>query len=213
MIKKLLKSIVYQNPLRVFLKKLRHQKNQENELRKWEKAGKSASPPHLAKQKIILEYSQKYELKQLIETGTYFGDMVEAMKKEFDRIYSIELSMELFEKARDRFRNEKNVEIVQGDSAIVLANLVPKLQQPTLFWLDGHYFGGLTAKGDTNTPIMDEIIHIMKASDFHHIILIDDARAFGVNPDYPDLEQLEAFVRSKRVKIKLQVKHDVIRIT
>jgi hypothetical protein len=43
--------------------------------------------------------------------------------------------------------------------------------------------------------------------------LIDDARYFGVNPDYPTLPQLADFVRARRDDVEIRVKHDIIRIT
>ena len=62
----------------------------------------------------IQEYQDKYQYKILVETGTYLGDMVEAQKKRFRKIYSIELGIDLFDKATKRFKNDKNVTIVQG---------------------------------------------------------------------------------------------------
>ena len=76
---------------------------QKIELMLWEKRGRSALPPHIIKQGVIRSFAEKYGLRILVETGTYYGDMVEAMKHCFDRIYSIELSGELFERATKRF--------------------------------------------------------------------------------------------------------------
>ena len=47
-------------------------------------------PPHVVKQRVLREYAERYELKVFVETGTYRGDMVQAMKPLFDKIYSIE---------------------------------------------------------------------------------------------------------------------------
>jgi hypothetical protein len=49
-------------------------------------------PPHIVKQQTLRSYSKKFGLNILVETGTLHGDMVEAMKKDFERIYSIELN-------------------------------------------------------------------------------------------------------------------------
>ena len=43
------------------------------------------------------EYGEKFGLKALVETGTYYGEMVAATKHYFDRIYSIELDAVLAE--------------------------------------------------------------------------------------------------------------------
>jgi len=88
-----------------------------------------------------------------------------------------------------------------------------RLQQPALFWLDGHYSGEVTAKGDKNTPIYEELTHIWNAPDLGHVILIDDARCFGREAGYPSLEELFAFIRSKKSNVEIAVQNDSIRIT
>ena len=45
--------------------------------------------------------------------------MVEEMKAFFDRIYSIELSEDLYQKAKKRFRGVKHINLIYGDSAHV----------------------------------------------------------------------------------------------
>jgi 16S rRNA A1518/A1519 N6-dimethyltransferase RsmA/KsgA/DIM1 with predicted DNA glycosylase/AP lyase activity len=70
-------------------------------------------PPHLAKQNAIAAYHEKYGHSVLVETGTYLGDMVEAQKRRFKKIISIELGVELCKKAQKRFREDKNVTFVQ----------------------------------------------------------------------------------------------------
>jgi hypothetical protein len=165
------------------------------------------------KQQALIEYARLYDLKILVESGTYYGDMVNAMMGEFDRVYSIELSPKLFEKARRRFRHAPNVELIQGDSGEVMAGLVDSLTEATLFWLDGHYSGDDTAKGVLETPIYEELRHILDAPKIGHVVLIDDARLFGTDPAYPTLEELRAFVHERRPDLELVARNDSIRIT
>lgn len=179
----------------------------------WEKNGKPNPPPHVVKQMVLRKYANAYGLKILVETGTYLGDMVEAMKLDFDKIYSIELSETLYEQAVLRFKGASNIELIQGDSGIELERLMGRLNQPTLFWLDGHYSGGTTAKGEKETPIFKEIQHIFKASDANHVIIIDDARCFGQLPDYPTIEELEQVIWSNDVTLNITIQDDSIRIT
>ena len=98
-----------------------------------------------------------------METGTYYGDMIAAMMPQFDAIYSIELSDELYDRARRRFRGSDKVTLIHGDSAVELAAIVRGLDRPALFWLDGHYSGGETAKGATETPVLAELEQILGA--------------------------------------------------
>lgn len=154
-----------------------------------------------------------FGLKIPVETGTYYGDMVEAVRKNFDRIYSIELSDELYEKAKKRFKREKHIELIHGNSSIELRNVINKINQPALFWLDAHYSGGVTARGDKDTPVYKELDCILNATDKGHVIIIDYARCFGADPAYPRIEELSDFIRSKRPDAKIVVQYDSIRIT
>jgi len=139
--------------LRNIYKKHRKIRKMKREVERWEKDGRPNPPPHLIKQRELLYYAQKYVLKTFIETGTFKGDMVEAMKDKFDKVVSIELSEQLFNRANEKFSNTSNVALICGDSGVELKNIMPQLKAPALFWLDGHYSGGSTAKGDMETPI------------------------------------------------------------
>ena len=100
-----LKQIVRGTPLYYPLRNCWHWMDQGRDLERWEASGRPAPPPHVVKQRVIKEYAEKYNLEILIETGTFRGDMVEAMKNVFDQIYSVELSHALFQAARRRFRS------------------------------------------------------------------------------------------------------------
>jgi len=192
---------------------LREQRRRRLELKQWERGGRPVPPPDIVKQKVLLAYASRYHLKILVETGTYLGDMVEAMKKSFDRIYSIELSEELHQKAKERFRFDGHVELIRGDSGKELQALVEKIESPALFWLDGHFSAGVTARGDKDTPIFDELNHILGSPEKRHVIVIDDARCFGTDPAYPTIEELIAFVRQRNNTVDVEVKDDTIRIS
>lgn len=101
-------------------------RNQKLELIQWERNGKTGPAPHLIKQRVIKDYADRFNLKVMIETGTYFGDMVEAMKNHFNQIYSIELSQKLYEKATKRFAGDESIKIISGDSGIELGKLMAK---------------------------------------------------------------------------------------
>ena len=178
----------------------------------WERRGRPVPPPHLVKQAIVRQYADAYGLRTLVETGTCFGDMVEAMRDHFDRIYSIELSPYLHAKCRRRFRKHGQIELIQGDSAVELPRLVARLAGPALFWLDGHYSAGYTAKGEQETPIIAELTCLLQTACRGHVLLIDDARCFGADPAYPTLEQVTALVRAHRDDLQVEVETDCIRI-
>lgn len=168
---------------------------------------------HLVKQDIIAHYQAKFNTPIMVETGTYLGDMVEAQKHRFSKVYSIELSNELFKKATDRFRNDKNITILEGDSGKVLHNLIGKIDKPALFWLDGHYSAGFTAKGEKECPIYEELDAILKDKESKHVLLIDDARLFVGKNDYPTIEELKSYIQSRIPSYKMELDFDVIRFT
>jgi len=182
-------------------------------MKEWERNGCPVPPPHVVKQRIIKEYQQRYKYSTFIETGTYLGDMVEAQKSSFKKLISIELSSELYLKARNRFKNDSNVLIVQGDSGKQLPEILRTLTEPAIFWLDGHYSEGKTAKGDKDCPIFEELDAILGHSIYAHVILIDDARYFVGKGDYPQVEALAEYILGKNQNYKMEVKHDIIRFT
>ncbi len=182
------------------------------EIIEWKKNGRPVPPPHIIKQQTIRDYASRFDLKVLIETGTFLGDMVEAMKGHFNEIYSIELGGELHEKAKIRFSGEDSIKLILGDSGVELENIVNILDQPALFWLDGHYSMGVTAQGDKDTPIYEELTHIFNSKEFDHVIIIDDARCFGTEPTYPSIEEIKDFIMSKRPRADIEIKDDSIRI-
>jgi len=206
MINKYLKQFVPQ----IVYTKLRRQLEYK-QLNEWKNNGRQIPPPHILKQITIIEYQKLYGYKVLIETGTFLGDMVEAQKKNFEKIISIELAPDLFEKALKRFKKDHNVIILQGDSGKVLPEILNEVNEPAIFWLDGHYSAGITAKGDKDCPIFEELEAILNSKTFNHIILIDDARFYNGNGDYPTIEKLTDYIRNKNDKYRMEVKDDIIR--
>ncbi|MBX3012077.1 MAG: hypothetical protein KF832_11250 [Caldilineaceae bacterium] len=182
------------------------------ELLKWELAGKPVPVPHLVKQKTVKAYAEQFSVRTLIETGTYLGTMIEATKSSFSRIFSIELDLELYERAQKRFAHLPHIVLFQGDSSDVLPKILAQIDSPSLFWLDAHYSGGITAKGSLDTPIMSELQQIFEHSLTGHVILIDDAREFMGQDGYPALQDLTDYVLSQSPNYVVSVLDDVIRI-
>lgn len=186
---------------------------QIKELKEWKSKGQPDPPPHIVKQKTLKSYAVQYNLKVLIETGTYFGDMVEAMKNVFDHIYSIEINRQLYDQAKKRFHKNLNIELIHGDSATELGKIVQIVNDEALFWLDGHYSAGITGMGTKRTPILGELKHILNSQNDGHVIIIDDARYFGSDESYPTIKEIKEFVYSKRPAMDFVIQNDSIRIT
>jgi hypothetical protein len=181
-------------------------------LKTWERAGRPIPPPQIYKHKVIKKYQADFQLHTLIETGTFLGDTIAATSKLFDQVYSIELSDELYKLAKKRFEKTGKITIKHGDSGDMIKEILDHITQPCLFWLDGHYSEGNTAKGQLNTPIIKELTHIFNNKIKGHVILIDDARCFNGTDDYPTIEYLTGFVKEFNPNLQLVVENDIIRI-
>ena len=176
-------------------------------------------PSYEFKRAEIDIYRKFYDLKVLVETGTFMGDTVDYFRDKFEHVYSVELSIELAEKSIKRFQSNSNVQIIHGDSGFVLKGLIEQINQPILFWLDGHYSSEFfvgeefirTAKGKTNTPIIDELEIILKHR-LKHVILIDDARLFVGEHDYPTINKLKEMIQEFNKNYTLSTKNDIIYI-
>lgn len=181
------------------------------EWRRWRR-GRLNHIPHYVKRDILRHYARMYRLGSFVETGTYFGDMVHALKGEFEQIQSIELDDFLFERAKRRFMSYPHISILHGNSGSMLPRALASVDRQTLFWLDAHYSGGITACGDLHSPILLELEHIFHHPIRGHVIVIDDARLFGPDSAYPTLEQLQHFIERQSPARKLEVMDDTIRI-
>lgn len=174
-------------------------------------------PSYEEKRAIIDFYRKKFKTKILVETGTFLGDTVSYFKDKFVHVYSIELSKELAEKAVKRFEGQSNITILQGDSGEVLNTLLTKFNEPVLFWLDGHYSSEFflngefikTARAEKDTPIEKEL-DLLLSSTSQHIILIDDARLFNGNGDYPSIKRIKNKTDSSKFPYQTFVEKDII---
>jgi hypothetical protein len=183
------------------------------EIIQWIRAGCTRNAPEPLKHMVLSAYRRRYGLFQFIETGTYFGETLAYMAHQKSvHATSIELNDAYYKAAEQRFGGYSNVTILHGDSGKLLPELVRQLQAPALFWLDGHYSGGETARANLETPISAELEAILQSTVKGHVILIDDARDFNGSHDYPHLDRLLETVRVSSI-YDIEVSTDIIRLT
>ena len=183
------------------------------EIYRWYKNAFSGFAPDLIKRRILTSYLRSRGLKTFVETGTFKGGMLaEVAADQTVQAISIELADHYYRNAQRRFAGYQNVTLLHGDSGRLLPEVVDKLQAPSLFWLDGHYSRGLTAKGALETPIRAELQAIFSSTITGHVILIDDVRCFDGSHDYPHLDELLAFIRNDG-RYKAEVSTDILRLT
>jgi hypothetical protein len=158
--------------------------------------------------------ARTFDIRYFVETGTFQGGSARWASSRFEKVWTIEINEPLFEMARRRLATRKNVEQHLGDSAKILASLVPLLDRPALFWLDAHWSGGNTGGELYPCPLREEIAAIDE-SPLEHVIAIDDMR-FCLNAEppfeagrWPDIGTLSALLRARHQDSYVAIHNDV----
>ena len=178
----------------------------------WKLRGEPRRIPHLLKQRTVLEYARRFGLTTLVETGTYYGEMIAAVTGKLEEIYSIELDSRLAKLAQQRFRLQPQVHVIEGDSQTVVPQLLPRLDRRCLWWLDAGYCGWVGAIGDPNR-LGSEFEVILADQRYDHIVLMDDADGINGEGDSPTLEELIASIERNYPNRQVEVARNIIRIT
>lgn len=178
----------------------------------WKVRGEPRRIPHLLKQRTVLEYARAYRLTTLVETGTYYGEMIAAVGKHFQRIYSIELDARLAKLAQQRFRANARVEIIEGDSQKVVPRLLQQINERCLWWLDAGYCGWIGELGNPNR-LGSELNSILSDRRFTHVVLMDDADGVNGEGGSPTLDELIGSIQSNYPDRQVEVVRNIIRIT
>jgi hypothetical protein len=176
----------------------------------WSLSGRPIPAPPIVKQHILKRYQDRFNLQTVVETGTFTGETVEALRGRTAHIISIELAPALHAGAAGRFAGATNVRLLQGDSSVLLPDLLQDLSGPVLFWLDGHYTGGETT-GAGQSPLLHEIRALLARAPGGDVILIDDARQLTGTGGSPSLDEVRAVIRRSRPHAEVTVADDIIR--
>jgi len=140
------------------------------------------------KHALLRDAARRHRLHVLVETGTHTGETAWALRREFDRIETIELEPTLARLARIRFRRTPSVTVHEGDSASVLPMLLASLDRPALFWLDAHPCTDRSAR-DAPVPLVAELDAIAAHPVEGHVVVVDDMRLMG-SDGFPPAEAL-----------------------
>lgn len=120
-----------------------------------------------------------------VETGIWRGDSLQyAIDAGFRRVIGIENDPSSIEFCKSRFGVDvAKIDLVQGDSALVLWDVIKNIDEPITFFLDSHWqmLEG-TEPGANPFPLLDELRQIARHKwAMHHKVIIDDWHIF-----YPD---------------------------
>ena len=147
------------------------------------------------------------------ESGGFEGDTIAVVKELFDRVVSVELAPTYAQGLRTRFLEEKNVEIVEGDSAATLEKMNAALRDSrVLYWLDAHWCDANAVDAAIHQcPLLRELRALGNLNE-HSAVVIDDARLFLAPPlaphevtDWPTWAQI-----SKLIEANSGSTHDVM---
>lgn len=183
----------------------------KKKLAAWENAGQRSPLPLEVKQRIILNLQEKHGLKTFVESGTSVGEMVEAVRWDFQEVYSLENDTDSYISKIRRFVGARNVFFLHGNNVALMRNLLPKLPPPCFFWLNAHFETREVDIEDVVTTLADEL-HAISQHEFksQDVILIDGADGFD-EQSIPSLSWVEDWA-SQHGFDTCEVEHGIIRI-
>ncbi|KKN49186.1 hypothetical protein LCGC14_0645270 [marine sediment metagenome] len=147
--------------------------------------------------KSVLRLKKIYNLNNFIETGTLAGKSAIWAAKHFKKVVTIEVNADIWSSTSQRYQKEfKNIEFMWGSSLKHLTTVLKNFSGPSLIWLDAHWSRDLGyKKPEVICPVLEELSIIRINSKSKNIILIDDARLFGVERGWPTFSQIEFAVK------------------
>lgn len=163
---------------------------------------------------IVKRLVERVDVPILVETGTYKGETAFWAASVFNEVHTIELIEEISKSTQNDPSCPKNVNFYIGDSANVLQEVLKKVNQRALFWLDGHW-SPFVHEVERQCPLLEELQAISKKQD--SIIFIDDATAFyGPMPpphkaeQWPSLEKIFVTIKELFPSHRFTIMDDVI---
>lgn len=118
-------------------------------------------------------------IKNFVETGTYKADSTIIAAGIYDNVYTIEIYEPLYKESMERVKELgiKNIEFYLGDSLDNLKNIVPKVLDGAIFFIDAHISGSDSGWNGTNrVPLIEELDIIISQPIGPSVFIVDDLR-------------------------------------
>lgn len=188
--------------------------------RDWVRAGCPMPAPWNIKMQVLERYMIPGA--SWIETGTYRGETTAFLAEKAPRVVSLEPELALFLDASKRLSSSKNIKILNKTNGEGLLEALDVIQSSKIcFWLDGHYSGGPSFAGVSDTPILQEISLIadkLRDGSITEVsVFIDDVRLFASRhkegngaqnrPGYPPLGVIVSW--AEEMNLGWHIEHDI----
>lgn len=137
-------------------------------------------------------YIQNYNCKTFVETGTGIGTgLTHALKSRFDKLYSIEIIDDLYNKCKQNFTDTR-LKLIHNNSLKGLTEILEELDEaPCLFWLDAHFPGAdfkynsyeyLKDVEELHKPLKLELELILSKRKNKDVFILDDLQLYEDGP-------------------------------
>lgn len=141
---------------------------------------------------MALAIRDRFGVQSFVETGLLHGNTALWAEHQFEYIVSVEKCEGYCENFNSEYPESK-VRVVNGDSGIILNEVLDDIQIPAIIWLDAHFGNDLhyqLEEDESPCPVLGEIEALNgKDSDFY--ILIDDAMLFTGEDGWPELNEVK----------------------
>jgi hypothetical protein len=121
-----------------------------------------------------------------VETGTYYGESAFNAAKHFSEVYTIEIDYKLFtsSKCRAMKENVHNISFIHGDSYKMLHNVVPRVAEGAVYFIDAHISGSDSGWNKvTSVPLLNDLDSILQYKIGPSLFIFNDVRFWAGHPE------------------------------
>ena len=133
----------------------------------------------------------KYNIKTIIETGTYLGQTTPFLSSVVDNVITIEVNKTYYDQC-DHLNSYKNITRKLGNSPEILRSILPIVSKPVLFFLDAHW--------GYDWPLLGELQVIADLKLNNSIVVVHDCKVpdkdYGFD-SYNDQELTYDYIKGK----------------
>lgn len=140
---------------------------------------------NLQKRRMLYRLASNNRIDYFIETGTSIGDTCYYLRRAARNIISIEYDTATAKMAASRFKSQKNISIIHGDSRDVLPKVLNGVKGRLMFWLDGHKNEYSESTAEV-VPLLKELDAIANCESDEYIIAVDDIDYLDKKRGYPN---------------------------